>query len=332
MSVARARRRPLLVLAVAACMAAGLSGPLVTGAAAASPAPVKVVVESAYSGVAAPDGTPPGAIPNMIVKKDQQFSIDVHFEDSSGARAAFTKDTTLAISANRGGIASPSTGLAPKGLTDVTLVTSLPEAANQVVVTVAVAGGKEARTVAAGVLPTAQAFDVLKQYRFENSPAETLLQAGIGGTDDCTEATRTDAVCGILILPSGANDNPTVPDNDVLLSVGACDPDYANCDSRGSVVQVLANLDGLYTKTSPATLLVKCDKVICGNGGIQSHTLNVNLNADEPIFTPAEPCQAKGTIGDNQDFCVDYVQSKRDGSGDSIFYLLLTRDVRVWGG
>ena len=41
------------------------------------------------------------------------------------------------------------------------------------------------------------------------------------------------------------------------------------------------------------------------------------------------PAPRKNTIGADQVACVDYVQSKRDGSGDTYLYLLLTRDARV---
>ena len=43
--------------------------------------------------------------------------------------------------------------------------------------------------------------------------------------------------------------------------------------------------------------------------------------------TPA--CAAKGVIGADQQTCLDYVQSKRDGSGDTHLYWLVTRDARM---
>ena len=69
-------------------------------------------------------------------------------------------------------------------------------------------------------------------------------------------------MCGVVILPNGATSTQ------VLLSLGACDPTYAGCDPRGAVVQTLAGLAGLYTKTSPATILMRCDKSLCGSQGV----------------------------------------------------------------
>jgi hypothetical protein len=120
----------------------------------------------------------------------------------------------------------------------------------------------------------------------------------------------------------------------VLLSLGACDSAYAGCGStRGSLVQTLADLHDevtgdLYTKTSPATLFMKCDKSLCGSGSIQSKTLSYSLKGNAALQT-APACPAKGTVGADQDACVDYVVSKRDGSGDTYLYLLFTEDARV---
>jgi hypothetical protein len=97
-------------------------------------------------------------------------------------------------------------------------------------------------------------------------------------------------------------------------------------------VQTLADLgtgvNQLYSKTSPATILMKCDKSLCGSGAIQSKTLSFSPNGNDGL-RPAPACPAKLTIGGDQTACVDYVQSKRDGSGDTYLYLLFTEDARV---
>ena len=165
-----------------------------------------------------------------------------------------------------------------------------------------------------------QLFDVLSELRLE--PSRSDFQEGIGGQDDCAEATRADPVCGILILPQGAS-SP-----DVLLSLGECgDAAYSGCgDPRGSVLQALAALDG-YSTTSPATILVKCDKTLCGGGSIQDQHLSYTLDGNSAL-TRADACLGKGVVSP-EPACVDYVQSKRDGSGDTYLYLLFVRDARV---
>jgi hypothetical protein len=280
------------------------------------------VVDAVSSTVEAPDGTPDGAIPTVLVAVGDQIFVDVSFQDATGAPAAFNSDTTLSITSNQG-TPSPSTAVVSKGATTARLTTSLAAAANQVSLTVKVASGRSARTVTPGTSTDAQLFDVMSQLRLENSARDVHFQQGIGGRANCTEATREDPVCGIVILPRGS------VSEQVLLSLGACDSLYAGCgSSRGSLVQTLADLTGLYTDTSPATLLMRCDKSLCGSGSIQSKTLSYSLLGKGALQT-APACPAKGTVGAEQEACVDYVQSKRDGSGDTYLYLLFTKDARV---
>ncbi len=310
-------------------LVAAIGGLVISPATAANTAPVKIIIDSVTSGITPPGGTPDGAVPYVLVEAGGQFSVNVHFEDATGAPAAFTNDTTLAITSNRGTL-TPSTGVAPRGQTSVTLTTSLAEPANQVSLTVAVAGGKAARTVTPGTSSTDQLFDVVSELRFEDSAEGQSFRQGIGGDAECTTATRANPVCGIVILPKGA----TSPQ--VLLSLGVCDSNYARCGStKGSVVQTLADLTrpdntNLYTQTAPATILMKCDKSLCGTGSIQSKTLSFSREGNAPLET-APACPAKGVVGPDPDdiACVDYVQSKRDGSGDTHLYLLFTEDARV---
>jgi hypothetical protein len=164
-------------------------------------------------------------------------------------------------------------------------------------------------------------FDVVSRYKVDSSNSGTT---GIGGdsADTCANATFDSPVCGILLLPSGANTS-------VVMSLGACDKTYARCGStRGAVVQALANLTGLYSPTSPATLIVKCDKSLCGTGPIQNVKLNYSLSGNGTIDQVAGACPAKNTLG-TAPACIDYVQSKRDGSGDTHLYLLFDQDMRT---
>ena len=82
-----------------------------------------------------------------------------------------------------------------------------------------------------------------------------------------------------------------------------------------------------YSETSPATLVVKCDKSLCGTGAIQGLTVNYSLSGNGALIDAA-PCPAKNTMAAPGVPCVDYVQSKRDGSGDTLLYLLTDRDLR----
>jgi hypothetical protein len=317
-----ASTRRLLVLSLVACLVAAIGGLFTVGTAtAASPtAPASIVIDTVSSAQAAPSGTPGTAVPYVLVKAGDPFVVHVSFYDASGAPASFNNDTTLAIGSNAGTL-SPSTGVALKDAMTADLTTSLPTAANQVSLTVGVANAKLARTVTAGTSAPAQLFDVLKDLRLEGSTPN--FQQGIGGNANCTDATKADPVCAVVILPVGA------ASSNVLLSLGSCaDSTYTGCgSSRGSVVQTLADLSGLYSNTAPATMLFKCDKSLCGGGSIQDKHVSFSLLGNSALQT-APACPAKGTVGDGQVACLDYVQSQRDGAGDTLLYLLFTQDMR----
>jgi len=319
-SLVNAGRRLGLALALLATVVAAAAGALTGVASAASPTPVSIRVDAVTSDVAAPGGTPTGAVPNVLVQTGGTVHVQVGFFDVSGAPAAFTKDTPLVITSDRGGL-TQLTGTAAKGATTATLDARFSQAANQVSVTVAVPG-KAGSGVAPGTSSAGQRFDVVSQLQFADSSPGTSFQRGIGGDAACAIATTAAPVCGVVILPHGARSSQ------VFLSLGACDATYAACGSaKGSLVQTLADLSGLYDKSDPATLLMKCDKTLCGGGQISSTHLSFSLNGNDALGT-APPCPAKGTIGATQSACVDYVQSQRDGSGDTLLYLLFTQDMR----
>ena len=165
--------------------------------------------------------------------------------------------------------------------------------------------------------------DFLSELRLQPSVAGSPFVGGIGGQADCATVTSADPVCGSLQLPQGATSSQ------VLLSRGLCDAAYAGCGStRGSVVQFLADLGGLYSKTSPARMIVRCDKSLCGNRGLTKIRLNYSLLGNAALG-PAPACATKNRIGQSQEVCVDYRSSSRDNAGDSHLHLLLTHDARI---
>lgn len=315
-----ARRSALLVLLT--CLGLAVAGMVAGTANAASPAPVRIQVDGITSATSAPSGTPNGAVPYVLVKAGDSFFVDVSFYDASGQPASFNSDTTLTITSSAGAL-TPSTGIAPKGATSTRLTTSLGTSANQVSVTVSVATKRhQSSGVTPGTSSADQLFDVVSELRFDDSSPHQNYANGIGGDANCTEATRQSPVCGVALLPNGAN-------SQVLLSLGKCDSAYAGCGSnKGAVVQALADLSGLYSETSPAAVLIKCDKSLCPGGAIKNYHLSFSLNGNDALGT-APACPAKATIGAGQGACVDYVQSTRDGSGDTLLYLLIAQDVRI---
>lgn len=325
-------RRNLVVALVVALLAA-LSGAVTSPAPAANTAPVRIEVDRITSGRSAPSGLPAGAEPYVLVKAGGTISIEVSFFDAGGSPASFTKDTKLTVSTSVGTLATAE-GVAFKGATTATIVTSLERPVNQVALTVSAGSGPKAPT-------PGTSYNADKDLRFDvltdvspllDGTDGVAFQAGFGGTSDCAEATESAPVCQIVVLPRGAG-------TDVLLSVGACDIDttstYAPCYTGaggtvgGAVTQALfAQPSDPYTTDSPATVIVKCDKTLCGTGAIRDLTVIWSRTGNGDLVG-AFPCPAKGTMAKAGEPCVDYVQSKRDGSGDTHLYLLTDGDIRT---
>jgi len=144
----------------------------------------------------------------------------------------------------------------------------------------------------------------------------------------CATPTPQVPTCGYLQLPNGAR-------GQVTLSLGSCDG-VTECRTAGDttalVVKAVADLkdllgDPLYGPTDPATLVVACDMELCGQRGVPKLPLLVDLTNTGPL-TEAPPCPAKGVLGENQQACVDYVQSTRH-DGDLYSYLLFEYDARA---
>jgi hypothetical protein len=328
MSFVTPLRNRRVILLIVACLIASMGGFALSGnAGASSPtAPTSMVITDVSSATSPPAGLPAGSAPQVLVKAGDPISVTVAFYVGT-TPASFSSDTTLKITSTAG-TPSPATVVAPANAQSVTFTTSIATVANRVGLTVTVAKGP-AKGLTTGTPDAAQRFDVLSDLQFRSAPAGAPFSDGIGGDDGhCGTATRTAPVCGIVVLPNGAaclGDGCTAP---ILLSTGACDSTYAKCGSTsGAVIQTLFNDGGLYSRTDPAALIVKCDKSLCGGGAIQGVRLNFSALGDAALES-APDCPAKGIVGPDQTACVDYVQSKRDNAGDSILYLLFARDMR----
>ncbi len=328
MSVVSGSRARLLTVAVVGVLA--LAASVFAGNTANASTTATQMVITGITGpdsIAVPSDLPGGAAPTVVVEAGpasdplSRFTVHVSFEDSTGTLAPLANSATTITLTSTGGPLSPATYVVPGGATSADITTGLATPANQVSITLSAGkGGKAIHTSSS----TDQLFDVLKAVKTAGADQTTGSSSlGIGGDTDCANATPASPVCGILMLPFGA---PT----GALVSLGACDSTYAKCGStKGAVVQALADLPpGQYTRTSPATLLIKCDKSLCGGGAIQKIHLSYSLSGSGRLDQTAAACPAKNTLAADGSPCVDYVQSKRDGSGDTHLYLLFDQDMR----
>lgn len=290
----------------------------------------------------APAGAAPAATVYLHVTSITTPSIDVPV--TPGTPAVFVVqgvpfDATVSFTDSAGDNGNPVT--LPNGVSSLKLTDSLGDtlgtvdniastatsvvfsgvhidtAANAVTLSASVAKGSSKGTVSVASQP----FDVQSSYTTNPQGSPLTQIGGTSGGTGCT-ATPDSPTCADLLLPDGSSTT-------ILMSTGLC-TGIATCN--GSVVQWLVGLDqSTYTRTNPATLVMKCDKTLCGGGGINKQHLVVQLTpTDAPTTAPA--CPAKNTIGSEQNFCVDYVQSTRDNAGDTYLYLLFFMDGRAQFG
>jgi hypothetical protein len=327
MSVARARRRPLLVLAVAACMAAGLSGPLVSGATAA-PAPTATKIDRVeLTAVAVPQSAP--GKPSALVAAGTSFSIKVTFSDGTqDLPASYSKDTTVTFSVadsadfpgspeQSASLGSKKTLVVPAGQASGSAAGFTLTADNRVRLQAKVtAGSKEAK-----------AFDVAFSADIDVVSSVSKLVDGtadfLSTADQATPCSPTKQApyCADLLLPNLSVDG-------ARMSYGLCDDFYCGT-SRRPLLQVLVGLAGLYPDpANPATVVYRCDKTVCGNVGVTQIPVRVTLSSTDTIAV-APSCTAKGEVNAGADYCVDYKQSTKDNAGDVYIFVLFLKDARV---
>ena len=144
----------------------------------------------------------------------------------------------------------------------------------------------------------------------------------------CPAPTPSSPVCGFLQLPNGGNGT-------VLMSVGSCDTILSCRTKSGTTARLVTaevslkdeNGAPLYTPTAPATFILACDKTLCGQGGVSSFPVTVDVT-NTGSFAQVPDCPSKGVLGTGQSACRDTVQSTRDNAGDLYSVILFTYDIR----
>ncbi|HET9498629.1 MAG TPA: hypothetical protein VFO98_00055 [Marmoricola sp.] len=298
----------------------------------AAPAPTATrisVVDVTTPDVTLPQGAP--GSPDIFAVVGHDLTVDVVLEGLVGGQwvqlpASYNKQTVLTLAVATGSTTldqSRTTSVTvPAGATSATFSgVRFAKAANGVTLEV---DGPPARNRNDTALTPGVSGSMDVQADVVTAPGTSTLTS-IGPADTkgagCA-ATPAQPVCADLLLPNGSVSSQ-------LLSLGACDgvTSATQCPTGRSVVQALADLTG-YDRAHPATLVMKCDKDSCGGGSIQGQQLVASKSATGELQTvPA--CPAKGVVGADQDFCVDYVQSTRDNAGDTLLFLLFPEDGRA---
>lgn len=249
------------------------------------------------------------------------FSVVVEVQDDAGAPVTLSRDTTVVLSevSGPGDLSGALSAVITRGNAQATISGAVYSTfANGVVLEVTATDGVALSPASSTVNVAATAVS-----------AEATPGQGLEVTDpSCITPSPSSPVCGYLLLPNGAKGT-------ILMSVGSCGG-ILDCraDPTGNAGLVTAeavlkddNGAGLYSKTAPATIVLGCDKSLCSNGGVPHFVPMVDVtNSGE--FSEATPCPAKGVLGEEA-FCLDTVQSKRDGAGDLYSVILFDYDIRL---
>jgi hypothetical protein len=250
------------------------------------------------------------------------FDVGLTFLDDAGASAPLSWNATVTVTVRLGKTALGSVDV--PGGSRTAQVQGLTIAAPAADLTLTAS----ARSRVTG---TSAPFDVLIESDAVNTAERTSTGGDAGAVDGCI-ASLTNPVCADLLPPTSSGFT-----TGGQLSRGLCS---RNDICKNSYIQPLVAFST--SNQDPATLVMKCDKKLCGTGAIQRQVLTVTLSPDPQsafggnLVAPA--CPAKGVVGydpgqpygaGNSPFCVDYVQSTRDNAGDTILYLLFVLDLKA---
>ncbi|MDV3222071.1 hypothetical protein [Intrasporangium sp.] len=255
-----------------------------------------------------------GAVPAVLARAGDPIELLLTTTVPFYQDVTFTLDVSVA-DGSPDGILSPNQVTLPAKATSVAASVAYSAVENGVVITPSV-GGK-GKPIAFTAIPS-MAFDSLRTLQFAQQGATTV------GTDTCT-TTTDETNCGVALLPL------SFASARAALSTGATADECAGrpCKAGSTVVQFIAALEG-YTAEAPATMIYRCDKSQCGNGGVNKFKVYYSYASSGPL-SEAPACLVKNQANPGGEACVDYVNSQRDNAGDLLLYFHFTHDLRGTG-
>ena len=261
-----------------------------------------------------------GAVPAVLAKAGDPIALTLTSSQAFNQDVTFNLDVTVA-DGSPDGVLSPNQVTLPGGGLTVGATVTYSAVENGVTITPSVGGkGKPISFTPVSSSP----FDSLRTLQLADQGTTVF------GADTCT-TTTPETNCGIALLPL------SFASQRAALSTGATAQQCSGgpCKAGSTVVQFIAALQG-YTAQSPATLIFRCDKTQCGNGGVNKFKVYYTYLSSGPLDTVAPACLLKGQanvdpVTGEPVACVDYVNSSRDNAGDTLLYFNFTHDVRGTG-
>jgi hypothetical protein len=263
-----------------------------------------------------------------LLVQGQEFAVEVRVVTKSGRPTTVKNETMITVTASGPGILE---GEGENG-TNATIPANGSSATfseltyspfdNDVVLTVSATSGDElvqdeitvdfALTAVRDVATQGQAFD--------------LDDPNCGAGDGVP--TSDEPTCGHL-LTTGAG-------GPVVMSVGSCDGLGSNntnpCRTGGGTTALVVTLTANISEDDPhSTMILACDKVLCGQAGVPHLPVFFTLENTGPLNDVAPACQKKGVLDEGLKACVDYVSSMRS-DGDLFLFVLFNLDARFAGG
>ena len=262
------------------------------------------------------------------ILKGEAFTVQVRVVDRAGQPATVSKDTTIVLEklSGEGTLGGPD-------LNPVTILRNGSEAkftgltytpSGNPTLGVRVTSGVQLSSdkLLVPIADTAVAKTVVKRG--------DLLDLNDPNCGDATGApTSEDPTCGHLLTTGAVGD--------VVMSVGSCkdlrptsEPPRCRTVGTTTALVVTVNADIEHSPGGYSTVILSCDKVLCGGTGVPKLPVIYTFDNNGDLTQTAPACPRKNDLG-SLEICVDYVQSMRSDS-DLYLVVLFDHDLRISGG
>ena len=303
-------RRSLAVM-IAALLAGVLAAAGITVPASAAPARA-LEIFSVTSG----DSELCPTADRCAILQGQEFAVHVRVVDRAGQLATVSKDTTIVLEKLSGGgslVPDGSVVTIPRNGSEATFTGLKYTPSGNPTLGVRVTSGVQLSpdNLAVPIAVTAVRDDATRGQPFDLDDPGCGAGSGVPTSDEPT--------CGHLVT-TGAN-------GPVVLSVGSCE-DAGSCLTVGGTTALIVtvNADIQHSAGEYSTVILSCDKVLCGGTGVPKLRVIYTFDNNGDLTQTAPACPRKNDIG-NFEVCVDYVQSMRS-DGDLYLVVLLDHDWR----
>ena len=312
-SIGTSWSRRVAVLVTAAATALGVAVVVSPAADAARPVPTSAlkILQALDNGTTLPQASPDDVVVGFV-KPGEDFTLSVQslVNDGTGTELPVNKDTDVTVTAG----STSWTVTIPDGESIGTLTTARWGSTANFVATASLKG------YASDSLPVTVALNS------KNDPAPA--DGSFLGLDDCV-LSKDNPTCVRLSVPGGTGGDVTLLSTSECANfLGGTGTGLSCRKGKGSdpAVALVAQTFVDLADEQVATIILDCDKSLCGNGGVASFVPLFD-KGNTGAFERLEECPAKNTLG-SLGACFDKAQSTRDNAGDLHSYILFDDDAR----